>query len=405
MLIPEIDSRGSYAHSGSGARGARETDLYVAGLDAAWELDIFGGIRRAVEAADASVAAAVWNRRDVLVSLVSEVAIDYITLRSDQRRIANATRNLESQRRTADLTRERFGAGFAARLDVANADAQAETTESDIPPIQTAERQTIYALSVLLGREPASLLEELSVEKPIPITPPAVPIGLPSDLLRRRPDIRMAEAQLHAATAEIGVATADLFPKFSLTGDVSLQASQIKPLGNWASSVWSFGPSITWPIFTAGRIQANIEVQNALQQQAILAYRQSVLNALQDVESALIAYSKEQARRSALARAVISNRQALDLSTRLYRQGQTDFLNVLNAERSLLGVEDALAQSEANVATDLASLYKALGGGWEINPMTEESSRNARAPAASQPSLTRRLLYEPDTFPATQPGK
>ncbi len=244
-----------------------------------------------------------------------------------------------------------------------------------------------------------------SENEPIPITPPTIPIGLPSELLRRRPDIRIAEAQLHAATAEVGVATADLFPKFSLTGNVDVEASRIQPLGNWASSIWSFGPSITWPIFAAGRIEANIEVQNALQQQAVLTYRQAILTALRDVENALIAYAMEQERRSALAKAVISNRQAFDLSTRLYRQGQTDFLNVLNAERSLLSVEDQLAQSEANVATDLASLYKALGGGWEINPLAVETSRSVAAPPASQPTVSRKLLYQPATFPATEPAK
>jgi NodT family efflux transporter outer membrane factor (OMF) lipoprotein len=398
-LFPEIDNNDSYTHSGSGATRSRSTDLYVVGLDASWEVDIFGGVRRGVEAADATVRAAAWDRRDTLVTLVSEVAIDYINLRSYQRRIAIASRNLDSERRTADLTRQKFAAGFAAQLDVANAEAQAETTESEIPSLQTAAQQTIYALSILLGREPATLLDELSSEQPIPITPADIPIGLPAELLRRRPDIRRAEAQLHAATAEIGVATAQLYPQISLTGDLNFEAAKIKPLGNWASSIWSFGPTVTWPIFTAGRIEANIEVQKALQEQAILTYRQTILTALQDVENALIAYSREQARRSALAHAVVSNRQALDLSTRLYRQGLTEFLNVLNAERSLLGVEDALAQSEANVAVDLASLYKALGGGWEIDPLTHEAAKVASTQPTSPPTLSRQLLYHPTTSP------
>ena len=196
---------------------------------------------------------------------------------------------------------------------------------------------------------------------------------MPSELLRRRPDIRRAEAQIHAATARIGVATADLFPRFSLTGSFNLESDRIKALGNWGNSVWAFGPSVNWPLFAGGRIRANIEVQNALEQQALLAYRQTVLTALQDVESSLIAYAKEQQRRLALRDAVAANRQALDLSTRLYTQGQTDFLNVLNAERSLFGSEDALAQSDRTVATDLTSLYKALGGGWQVG-LAEEGS-------------------------------
>jgi NodT family efflux transporter outer membrane factor (OMF) lipoprotein len=398
-LYPQVGSDGSYTHAGTGARGSRTTDLYSLGVDAAWEIDVFGGVRRGVEAADSNVQAAVWDRRDVLVTLVSEVAIDYINVRSFQRRIALANRNLDSERSTADVTRRKLGAGFVAKLDVANAEAQAATTEADIPVLETAEQQTVYSLSILLGREPAVLLAELANEEPIPLTPPVIPIGLPSELLRRRPDIRRAEAQLHAATAQVGVVTADLYPKFSLTGNLALEANQIKPLGNWSNSVWSFGPSITWPIFSGGSIEANIDVQNALLQQAVLTYRQSILNALQDVDNALIACSREQARRAALAQAVISNREAFDLSSRLYAVGKTDFLNVLNAERSLLGVEDSLAQSEAAVAIDLASLYKALGGGWEISPLTKEMLPVAPQPAM-QPTLTRQLLYAPATQPS-----
>jgi multidrug efflux system outer membrane protein len=399
-LFPNINSNDSYTHSGSGSRQSVSSDLYSAGVDATWELDVFGGVRRNVESADATVRASVWDRRGVLISVVSEVAIDYINLRSFQRRIAISISNLESDRRSVSLTRQRHGAGFVPELDVANAEAQAATTESGIPSLETASQQTIYSLSILLGREPATLVNELSTEEPIPLTPPVIPIGLPSELLRRRPDIRIAEEQLHSATAQIGVATADLFPKFSLNGDISLQAGKFKPLGNWSSSVWSFGPTIDWPIFAGGSILANIEVQNAVQQQAILTYKQSILTALQDVENALIAYSNEQARRTALAEAVVANRKALDLSTDLYRQGLTEFLNVLNAERSLLGVEDALAQSEAAVAIDLATLYKALGGGWEINPLVPEMIRATTPPATAPPTLTRQLLYAPTTEPS-----
>ncbi|MDB5911152.1 MAG: efflux system, outer rane lipoprotein NodT family [Massilia sp.] len=364
-LWPDINANGSYSHFGTGRKNSTSSDLYQAGFDAAWEIDVFGGVRRSVEASDASIEAAVEDRRDVLVTLAAEVAVDYIDLRGFQRQIAIANENLAAQRRTADLTRRRFNAGFVSRLDAANADAQVASTESDIPALESSARQAIYSLSLLLGREPEALLAELSQERPIPLTPPEVPIGLPSDLLRRRPDIRRAEAQLHAATAQIGVATADLFPKFSLTGNFNLESSKLKSLGNWSSALWSMGPSVTWPLFTAGRIQANIEVQNAVQEQALIAYDQAVLGALRDVEAALIAYSKEQQRRLALVNAVTANREAFDLSTRLYTQGQTDFLNVLTAERSLFGAETALTASDTTIATDLAALYKALGGGWE----------------------------------------
>ncbi|MDB5174506.1 MAG: efflux system, outer rane lipoprotein NodT family, partial [Phycisphaerales bacterium] len=393
-LWPDVNATGGYTHSGTGGGGQKivtspggavstrrtgtSSDLYRAGFDAAWEIDVFGGVRRSIEASDASIQAAVEDRRDVLVTLVAEVAVNYIDLRGFQRQIAIANENLVAQRRTADLTRRRFNAGFVSRLDAANADVQVASTESDIPVLESSARQSVYGLSLLLGREPAALLAELSQEQPIPLTPPEVPIGLPSDLLRRRPDIRRAEAQVHAATAQVGVATADLFPKFSLTGNFNLESSKIKTLGNWSSTFWSMGPSVSWPLFTAGRIQANIEVQTAVQEQALIAYDQAVLGALRDVESALIAYSKEQQRRLALVRAVAASREALDLATRLYTQGQTDFLNVLNAERSLFGTETALTASDTTIATDLAALYKALGGGWQ----TDVPPGPATAPAA-----------------------
>jgi NodT family efflux transporter outer membrane factor (OMF) lipoprotein len=190
-------------------------------------------------------------------------------------------------------------------------------------------------------------------------------VGLPSDLLRRRPDIRRAEAQLHAATARIGVATADLFPKFNLAGTFGISASDLTRIGNWTSNFWSWGPSITWPVFAGGRIYWNIKVQDALQEQALAAYEKTVLTALKDVETALVAYAKEQERRKTLAEAVASNRQAVDLAMKLYVAGKTDFLNVLTAQRSLFVNEDALTLSTRNQATNLVALYKALGGGWE----------------------------------------
>jgi NodT family efflux transporter outer membrane factor (OMF) lipoprotein len=367
-LWPNVDVSASYRRSRSGAASTGSRDLYQAGFDAAWELDVFGGVRRSIEAADADVAFAIEDRRDVLVTLAAEVALNYMDLRGFQRQIVIAEKNLQTERRSLDLTRRRFGGGFVSGLDVANAEAEVATNESRIPLLEASVRQVIYSLSVLLGREPAALLNELTIEAPIPTTPPAVPIGLPSDLLRRRPDIRRAEAQLHAATARVGVATADLFPRFSLTGSLGTSGSRPKDLGNFDNRFWSIGPSVSWPIFDAGKIRANIGVQNAIQEQALIGYRATILVALQDVENALIAYAKEQQHQTSLAAAVAANRRALDLATQLYTQGQTDFTDVLLAQRSLLGSEDALVQSERTMATNLISLYKALGGGWEIRP-------------------------------------
>ncbi len=366
-LWPQLDGSASYQRrhaAGVGGAGP-ERNLFQIGLDAAWEIDVFGGIRRNVEASNADIQAAHEDRRDVLVSLVAEMGTSYALLRGTQQEIAIARRNLAAQRRTADITRKRYEAGFVSKLDVTNADAQAATTESLIPPLESTAAGTLYSMSLLLGQEPGSLTEELSTESPIPSTPPTVPVGIPSDLLRRRPDIRRAEAQIHAATARIGVATADLFPKFSLTGSLGFSSTDLAMALNWTQSrTWSFGPSVTWPIFQAGKILSNIEVQNALEEQALLTYQKVVLSALNEVETALVAYAKEREHYTALDEAVRNNRQAVDLSMQLYVAGRTDFLNVLNAQRSLFVSEEALAQSSRTLTTNLIAIYKALGGGW-----------------------------------------
>ncbi|HVT87933.1 MAG TPA: efflux transporter outer membrane subunit [Tepidisphaeraceae bacterium] len=374
-LWPSADASGSYRRSGVGNTGPR--DLFTAGLDASWEIDVFGGTRRSIEAADADLQSTIEDRNDVLISLIAEVALNYIDLRSFQHEIDIARRNLADQRSSADLTRQRRIAGFVSALDTANADASVASTESQIPSLEAAVRQTIYSLSVLLGLEPATLLKELNEPAPIPLPPAQVPVGLPSDLLRRRPDIRRAESNLHAATASIGVATSDLFPRFSLTGSVGTSNNSLNGLLDRNRATWSIGPGVSWNIFDAGRIRGNIELRNAAAQEALIGYQNTILVALQDVENSLISYEKEQEHRRSLAAAVDANRQAVIISTQLYRAGNTDFLNVLNAQRSLLGTEDALAQSDRTIATNLVSLYKALGGGWgsqdEQNQVAETS--------------------------------
>jgi outer membrane protein, multidrug efflux system len=370
---PVLDATGSFRRSqssGSPAPGGGDiegplTNLYETGFDASWELDIFGGVRRGIEAADADLRSSVETRRDVLVTLSAEVALSYLDLRSFQQRIAVAQRNLEAQEHSARLTRQRFEFGFASGLDVANAEAQAATTAAQIPLLEAAARQTIYSLSVLLGREPGAFLRELSPPSFIPAAPPTAPVGVPSDLLRRRPDIRRAEAEIHSATARIGVATADLFPRFFIFGSAGYQARETSALFDPVSLFWSLGPSVSWPVFDTGRIRSNIEVQKALEEESILTYRKTVLAALAEVESALIASDKEQERREALVDAVFYNQKAVELSIKLYTEGQTDFLNVLQAQRSLFLSEEALVQSTRTVSTNLLALYKALGGGWD----------------------------------------
>lgn len=352
--------------SGSrGASGGRETDLFRAGLDAAWELDLFGGVRRSVEALDADLQATVEDFRDTAVILTAEVAVNYLTLRGLQQQIAIARENLEAQNRTAEITRQRFEAGFVSGLDVANARAQAAGTASQIPLLESEARQAIHTLSVLLASEPNALGRELETEGPIAPVPPQVPIGLPSDLLRRRPDIRRSEARIRAATARIGVATADLFPRITLTGSLSFTGDSLSSMADWGARTWSLGPGIQWRIFDAGRIRWNIEARKAIEEQAWLAYEQSVLGALQEVESALVAYAKEQEHLQLLEEAVRQNRRAVGLARELYSAGQTDFLNVLSAQGNLFLSEEALVRSTRNLSLNLVALFKALGGGWE----------------------------------------
>ena len=352
--------------SGGGGGSSPEQNFYKTGFDASWEIDVFGGVRRGVEAADASIDAAVENRRDVLVSLLGDVAKNYIDVRGFQRQLAVSRANLKTQQETLQLTRVRFQAGLASDLEVAQQEAQVNTTASQIPSLESSLKQAAYSLDLLLGLEPGALAGELSQVAPIPSLPSKVLVGLPSELLRRRPDIRRAERQLAAATAQVGSATADLFPKFSLTGAFGLTSISASDWLTGGSRFWSIGPTISWPIFDAGKIRANIEVRNAQQEQALGQYEKSVLSAFQDVETALANYANEQARYRSLTEAVAANRRAVTMANELYIRGLNDFLNVLDTQRTLYVTESALTQSQATMASNLVALYKALGGGWEI---------------------------------------
>lgn len=316
-----------------------------------------------------------------MVTLLAEVAQNYLELRGSQRQLAIAQANLKAQSETLGITRSRYEAGLASDLDVARAQAQVQTTQSQIPALQASARQSIHLLGVLLGQPPMALAEELSRHEAIPEPPPQVPVGLPSELLRRRPDIRRAERQLAAATARIGVATANLFPRFSLTGSFGLQSGQLDTLPNAGSNFWSIGPGVRWLVLDWGRVRSEIHVQNARQEQALLAYEQTVLTALREVEDALVVFTHEQARHQALVRALAANRRAVELATQLYQQGLSDFLSVLQAQRDLYASEDALAQSDLTVSTALVRLYKSLGGGWDDAPPAGDHEMAMREPA------------------------
>jgi NodT family efflux transporter outer membrane factor (OMF) lipoprotein len=378
-LGPTMDTSASYRRSQTPRSGnsgeAITTDLYMMGFDAGWEIDLFGAVRRGVEAAGADLDTAVEGRRDLLVSLSAEVASNYLTLRSLQQRLAIARQNLMAQEHSTGLTRQRFGAGFVGKLDVVQSEALAATTAGQIPLFEAQIRQTIYGLSLLLGGEPSTLLEELTPDAALPAALATVPLGVPSDLLLRRPDIRIAEAKIHAATARIGVAKADLFPKFTISGALGLQNSTFTSTFNRGSSFWALGPALNWPLFDMGRSRANLELNKAVREEELLAYEQTVLNALREVENALIASTKEEEHRQTLIKAVGANRTAVDLATSLYTAGENNFLAVLIAQRSLYAAENNLAQSSLNVSTNLVALFKALGGGWQPEVAPQESEK------------------------------
>jgi NodT family efflux transporter outer membrane factor (OMF) lipoprotein len=371
---PTVDATGTYRRSrdsqnafdqGNFGSPEAERELWEAGFDASWELDVFGGVRRDVQAATAEVQAAIEDQRDVYVTLLGDVARNYIELRGRQRRLAITLANLRSQQETLELTRARFNAGVVGELDVARARALVETTAAQVPLIQQNVKESIHRLAVLLGLPPAELLNELGEAAPIPTGVTELPVGLPSELLRRRPDIRRAERELAAQVALIGVATADLFPRFSLTGQFGLQSEEFSSLGNSESIFFSWGPAVRWNIFSAGRIRSNIAVQDARAEQQLVLYEQTVLNSLEEVENSLVSFQREQERRVFLSNAVDANRRAVTLANDLYVRGLTDFLAVQEAQRNLLQAEDQLALSEERVSSNLVALYKALGGGWD----------------------------------------
>jgi NodT family efflux transporter outer membrane factor (OMF) lipoprotein len=343
----------------------REARLYDTNFDATWELDLFGAKRRTLEANNANVAASEEDRRDVLVTLLGDVARNYIEVRGYQQRIAITRKNIAAQSEGIALSRDRFKAGLTSELDVKQAEALLATTQATLPSLDTSLKQAVHSLGVLLGEPPGALLAELSHARPIPATPGEVPVGLPSDLLRRRPDVRRAERQLGAAVANIGVQTAELFPKISLTGNGGLQSISVSDWLKPSSGYYSIGPTITWRLLDFGRIRAQIKAANARQEQALATYQKAVLTSFQDVENALVAYANEQTRYSALKASVSANRRALEIATELYSKGPNDFLNVLDSERSVLSAEDQLVDSQRTVAENLVTLYKALGGGWE----------------------------------------
>lgn len=353
-------------------------DLFQIGFDARWELDIFGGVRRAVEAADATLAASHEELRDVLVSLQAEVARNYLELRGSQKRLAATRNNIATQEKTVAMVRGRFEMGLGNELDLVQAETQLSLTKAQVPALQASIGTSMHQLAVLVGQHPASLIAELSEEQNIAMAPGPIPVNLPSDLLRQRPDIRAAERRLAAATAEIGVATADLFPKFSLPALLGLQSASLSDLVTGGSRYWSVGPVLTLSLFDQGKVRAGIEISVARREAALAEYEQAVLTAIADVENGLVAFAKEQETRRILGEAVHSGERAVMMANGLFETGLADFLNVLQAERALYLSEDQLVQSEQRLHLALVAIFKALGGGWMSASTDADSEKNPK---------------------------
>jgi len=360
--LPSATASGSAVRQRQGT--AEPGSLFATGFDAAWELDLFGRVKRSTEAAGADLGAAVESLRDVQVSLLAEVALNYVEVRAAQSRLGLTRANVASQQETRDLVATRYELGLANELELSQADANLANTRSQLASIEADLARARNRVAVLLGQKPGTLDASLAEPAPVPSAPAEVAVGIPADLLRRRADVRKAERELAAQTARVGVALADLYPRFRLSGALSFQATDASNLFTALARVVSAGPSFQWNVFSAGSVRSNIEVQNERQQQALLGYEKSVLTALEDVENAMMAYARELDRREALREASGAARKAAELAESLYRDGLRDFLTVLDAQRSLFAQEDALAQSDARVTSNLIRLYKALGGGW-----------------------------------------
>jgi multidrug efflux system outer membrane protein len=343
------------------------------GIDAAWELDVFGRIRRSVEAADAALGATLEDYRDVMVTLYAEVASSYVDARSLQARLAFARANAQSQRDSLQLTRDRYEAGLTSALDVAQAESNLATTEAQIPALEQSLEFAFNRVAVLLGEQPGAVHELLAEAAPVPDPPARVTATVPADLLRRRPDLRRAERSLASQTALIGVATADMYPRFSLTGAVGLESTQLSDLLDGDSLTWNVGLPVRWNLFAGGALRSAVEAQEARTEQALVSYEQTLLRALEEVENALAAYRLERIRRERLAEGVDASQRAVELVRTQYLSGLTNFQNLLDSQRSLFRQQDELAASEGQVVQSLIALNKALGGGWPLERADEQA--------------------------------
>ncbi len=383
--LPQINERSSYSRSRLslfGNPGALivtkpgapvEFDVFQNGLSASWDLDLFGRVRRGVEAATADTQAAIEDRRGVALAALADLAQDYLQLRGVQAQRAIAEHNQDLARQNTALVRNRFDNGVATTLDMARPRAQESTIAATVPPLRTQEAAAINAIGLLLGETPRALEAELKPRAAQPGVPALVPVGLPSTLVRRRPDLRQAEARLHSATAQTGVAEAEFYPDVTLNGSVELQSLRLRDAFSLYSRAFDVGPSVSLPIFQGGRLRGTLRLRESQQREAAITFRRTLLQAWQEVDNALTAFAEAQARERQVADAVAQNDTALRAARQRYAEGVVDFLDVNTAQAQLLQSQNDLADSRTQIATGLVTLYRALGGGWEIAEATGPS--------------------------------
>ncbi len=383
--LPRLDASGRYTRQRESPNGAvvanvlpapgaqLEFDEYQPQFSASWEIDLFGRVRRSVEAADAVVQAQVEDRRGIALAAIAELAQNYFQLRQAQLQEQIVRRNIDAVRQRAALVRQRFAEGAASALDVAQTDAQLSSIQQNLPDLVTRQAQLANAVGLLLAEAPRTLTAELAMRQGrLPVPPPTVPVGLPSDLARRRPDIREAEANLHAATAQTGVAVAAFYPSFSLTGSAGFDSIHRSNLFDWASRFFLISPVVSLPIFHGGELRGTLALRRSQQREAALIYRKTVLQAWHDVDNALTGYAQAQRLRADAAATSDADQRALALSLQRYQEGATSYLDVVEAQLNLLGSQNGVVQADARVDTSLVALYQALGGGWETLPASAD---------------------------------
>jgi NodT family efflux transporter outer membrane factor (OMF) lipoprotein len=367
--FPAVTAAGSAAKVKEGDQPTGE--LYATDFDAAWEIDIFGRITRRIEASTADMQASIETLRSVQVSLVAELTLNYTEVRSFQNRIRVAETNIDAQRKTLQIVTDRFDLQLANSLELEQAKSNLASSQSQLPPLKSGLQQAMNRIAVLTGEKPGVLNDFFHEASPMPTAPPEIAIGIPADLIRRRPDIRKAERELAAQSARVGIAKADLYPRFTFNGILQFSTTSASSLFDSMSRLLTIGPAFQWSIFNAGSVRSNIEVQSERQNQALIEYEQTILQALEDVESAMVAYVRELDRRGSMKNMVESAKKSANLAESLYKDGLRDFIYVLDAQRTLFTAEDSLAISSAEVTANLIRLYKALGGGW--NPAHRNS--------------------------------